>query len=118
MANKPEQEATEVTRQDSALSRLRFRVARPEGTRRACKQSAAGTPFEDSGRATQPEIQALTRHRCFASVSIEAHFSGGLVNHALALASVLKKLKSMSATFWRPLALGWVPSPEKSYAPR
>src|SRR5437667_12845008 len=30
--------------------------------RRACKQSAARTPFEDSGRATQLEIQAVTRH--------------------------------------------------------
>jgi len=34
------------------LSRLRFRWHALSRMRRACKQSAAGTPFEDSGRAT------------------------------------------------------------------
>jgi len=42
--------------------------------RRECKQSAAGTPFEDSGRATratQPEIPAVTRHQAIALMAFD-----------------------------------------------
>ena len=42
----------------SALSQLEIGVARPESS----KGVESPTPFEDSGRATQPKYQAVTEH--------------------------------------------------------
>ena len=38
------------------------RVARPEQDAKGVDNVAKNTPFEDSGRATQPELLAVTKH--------------------------------------------------------
>jgi hypothetical protein len=44
----------------------------------------------------------------------EANGDYFFTNHFFVLGSVLKNFKSMSATFSRPLSLGWVPSAARS----